>query len=454
MAYVTPVKASIMVKEPPSIEQVRLPKLEEGRAKMCVNGSIVTLDDEDHPGFTFFGKDATYWVLMVASSAALVLGLSSASLLGRYYYVHGGSRRWLYTWVQSAGWPVLIPPLLVGYCTRQRPHAMLQRAIKPTHSITPKLSLIYTALGALVTFDNLLYSMGCSYLPVSTNSLLCSSQLAFNAVLTYLLVGQKMTPYIFNSIFIITVGTILLGMGAGSDKPLGTSKREYVVGVIATVAASGLYALLLPLLQLVYGSKDVRKAMSSAVGAPPPATAPTITAPPTTLVKIVLETDAPANRGGIDSTTGSHSSAEPSFLLVLEVQIAVSMLASMFALLGMCINADLSAMHSEALNFDGGPLAYLMVLGWSAIGWQLYFVGVSGIVFLTSSLMSCVFSTVMIAVVPILAVIFFHDTFSATKGIAMVLSIWGFISYIYDGYMAYKNKQDEKSNHLEEVSTR
>ncbi|KAH7424760.1 hypothetical protein KP509_11G022500 [Ceratopteris richardii] len=130
------------------------------------------------------------------------------------------------------------------------------------------------------------------------------------------------------------------------------------------------------------------------------------------------------------------------------------MLASMFALLGMCINADLSAMHSEALNFDGGPLAYLMVLGWSAIGWQLYFVGVSGIVFLTSSLMSCVFSTVMIAVVPILAVIFFHDTFSATKGIAMVLSIWGFISYIYDGYMAYKNKQDEKSNHLEEVSTR
>ncbi|MCO5573333.1 hypothetical protein L7F22_027102 [Adiantum nelumboides] len=401
--------------------------------------SSMKADDKEERKTTFFGKDTAYWVLMIANSAAVVLGLSLGSLLGRYYYVHGGSRRWLYTWIQSVGWPVLIIPLVFGYWQRGPTTLLEMIRPRPTHSITPRLCFIYTVLGGLITFDNLLYSLGCSYLPVSTNSLLCSSQLAFTALFAYLLVGQKMSPYILNSIVIISIGTILLGTGGGSDKPLGTTEKEYIIGIVATIVASGLYALLLPLLQLVYASKDVQ--------APPAYVAPGFGRSLST----IRPTNTPLSFP-VESNVVSNPSAptDPSFLLVLEVQIAISFVASMFAFIGMCINADLAAMRAEALNFDDGVLAYIMVLVGSAIGWQLYFLGGSGIIFLSSSLMSGVFSTVMIPVLPVLAIIFFHDSFSATKGMAMVLSIWGFISYIYDGYVAHKSK-DTTGDQLEGV---
>eukprot|EP00250_Pteridium_aquilinum_P024235 c286_g1_i1 orf=176-442(+) len=75
-----------------ALEQISVQKDDQGVANGCCDMG----DYEEERGSTFFGKDASYWALLAASSAALVVGLSSASLLGRYYYVHGGSRRWVY----------------------------------------------------------------------------------------------------------------------------------------------------------------------------------------------------------------------------------------------------------------------------------------------------------------------------------------------------------------------
>ncbi|KAI5059490.1 hypothetical protein GOP47_0025809 [Adiantum capillus-veneris] len=405
----TTMPTSVTVKELALANQVSLSKLEHQGISMKGCSKTAESDyKEETETSTFFGKDMTYWVLMIASSAALVLGLSSGSLLGRYYYVHGGSRRWLYTWIQSAGWPVLIVPLVFGYWQRGPTTLLHMIRPRPTHSITPRLCFIYTVLGGLITFDNLLYSLGSSYLPVSTNSILCASQLAFNALFAYLLVGQKMSACILNSIVIISIGTILLGTGSGSDKPLGTTEREYILGIVSTIGASGLYALLLPLLQLVYASKDVQAVPCVATGIG-------------RSLSTVRPTNTPLSLPNLETNVASipPPTCTPSFLLVLEVQVAISAVASMFSFIGMFINGDLAAIHAEALHFDGGVLAYVMILVCSAIGWQLYFIGGSGIIFLSSSLMSCVFATVMIPILPVLAVIFFHDSFSATKGIAM-----------------------------------
>ncbi|KAH7283357.1 hypothetical protein KP509_34G003100 [Ceratopteris richardii] len=319
-----------------------------------------------------FGRDVVYWLLMVASSAALVLGLSSATLLGRLYFVYGGSRRWLYTWVECTGWPILIPPLLFCYWRYN---------IKPL-SLTPALLLTFFVMGCLTALTNLLYSWGLSYLPVSTNSLLCSSQLAFNAMFSYALVRQRITPYIINSIITITLGTILLAVSSGSDHPPGTTRSQYIIGFIVTIIASALFALTLPLIELIYN-------------------------------RIVGRT---------------------SFVRVMEVQIGIQFVASVFSLVGMGVVGDFGAMKAEAMAFETGIAAYVNTLLWSAVGWQLYLLGGVGIVFLASSLLSCSFMTAMIPVLPLLAVVFFHDDFSAEKGLAMVLSIWGFISYLYGSY--------------------
>lgn len=332
---------------------------------------------------TFFGKSWTFWALMLASSFALILGASSANLLGRLYFVHGGSRRWLYTWIESAGWPVIAIPLLICYRCQ---------SIRPT-PLTPKLLIIYLVMGCLTALDNLLYSWGISYLPVSTNSLVCSSQLAFNAVFAYALVGQNITPYVMNAVVVITTGTVLLGVRAESDRPQGTTEKQYIIGFVVTVAASALYALLLPLVELVYG-------------------------------KVIGKT---------------------SFAVVMEVQIGISIVAALFSLVGMWISGDFRAMTKEATQFDLGSTAYSMTLIWSAVGWQLYFLGYAGVIFLTSSLMSCVFTTAIFPLLPILGVIFFHDSFSALKSIAMLLTLWGFVSYLYGGYVNSKDRHQIQS---------
>lgn len=56
--------------------------------------------------------------------------------------------------------------------------------------------------------------------------------------------------------------------------------------------------------------------------------------------------------------------------------------------------------------------------------------------------------------------IFFHDKMDAIKAIAMVLAIWGFVSYVYQCYLENKKSNSEyrsgsevsKSPLLEEVS--
>lgn len=328
---------------------------------------------------TYFGKSLCYWVLMIGSSLILLVGASSATLLGRLYFVHGGSHRWLYTWIQTVGWPMNLLPLFFCYWHLN---------VRPT-KLTPKLLLIYIVMGCVTAFDNLLYSWGISYLPVSTNSLLCSSQLAFTALFAYAFVGQKITPYVINSVFTITMGAILLGISSGSDRPVGTTQKQYILGFVTTIAGSAIYALMLPLTELIYR-------------------------------RVVGKTN---------------------FVVVLEVQTAISVMATIFSMVGMWVDKDFPAIREEALNFGLGSGVYTATLVGSAVGWQLFFLGSAGIIFLSSSLMSCVFMTTIFPVLPILAVIFFHDKFSALKGVAMLLSTWGFISYIYGGYAAAKSQK-------------
>ena len=139
-----------------------------------------------------------------------------------------------------------------------------------------------------------------------------------------------------------------------------------------------------------------------------------------------------------------------SFVVVMEVQIGVSMVASLCSLLGMWAGGDFGALREEAAAFDLGVAAYVATLAWSAVGWQLYVLGGVGIVFLASPLMSCVFMTAMIPVLPLLALAFFNDSFSPVKAIAMLLSLWGFLSYLYGGYLLQsksKSKSKSKSGH-------
>lgn len=88
-------------------------------------------------------------------------------------------------------------------------------------------------------------------------------------------------------------------------------------------------------------------------------------------------------------------------------------------------------MGREAREYGLGEAKYYAVIVATAIFWQLFFLGAIGVVFCASSLLSGIIIAVMLPVTEVLAVIFFHEKFPATKGIALGLSLLGFLSYFH-----------------------
>ncbi|XP_057862944.1 probable purine permease 11 isoform X1 [Cryptomeria japonica] len=334
---------------------------------------------------------AHHWVLVSLSIVALVGGQCSATLLSRFYFERGGNSIWLLTLIPNVGWPVLILPLL--FARKHHPHS--------TNPLKPKIFCIYICLGLLLTGDNFLYTWGISFLPVSTFSILCSTQLAFNAIFAYLMVGQKIGPYVLNSLVLLTFSAVLLGLSHSSNTTQGEiSSSHFILGYVYTISASVVIGLILPLMQVVF-------------------------------TKVL----------GQESLTA-----------VLEMQIYTSVVATVVCVVGLCSSGQLRRIREEANAFTEGKLAYSMTLIWTAIGWQIHSVGLIGLISLVSSLFSTVISTVALPLVPVLAVVFFHDIMEAPKIMALILGMWGFASYVYGGYMDSKVVQVDQIQ-SEQIST-
>ncbi|KAK7340405.1 hypothetical protein VNO77_21107 [Canavalia gladiata] len=321
-----------------------------------------------------------WWFLVGLSITFLIVGQSAAVILGRFYYDQGGNSKWMATLVQTAAFPILYIPLFAI------PSASEPSASEPSTSVLPSikiLALVYFVLGILIAADNMMYSTGLLYLSASTYSLICASQLAFNAVFSYFINSQKFTALIINSTVVLTLSSSLLAVNEAFDEPSGVSKRKYTIGFLCTLGASAVYSLLLSLMQLSF-EKVLKK---------------------------------------------------ETFSVVLEMQIYTSLVATCASTIGLFAGGEWRSLHGELVGFQKGGIAYIMTLVWTAVAWQVCSVGVVGLIFLVSSLYSNVISTVSLAVTPIASVIVFHDKMNGVKIISMLLALWGFASYIYQNYL-------------------
>ncbi|CAI9765117.1 unnamed protein product [Fraxinus pennsylvanica] len=136
------------------------------------------------------------------------------------------------------------------------------------------------------------------------------------------------------------------------------------------------------------------------------------------------------------------------FSVVLEMQIYTSVVATCVSIIGLFASGEWKTLRGEMDGFATGKLSYVMTLVWTAVAWQLCSVGVVGLIFVVSSLFSNVISTLSLAVTPIASLIVFHDKMNGVKIIAMLMSFWGFTSYIYQNYLddikESKTKADAK----------
>lgn len=97
----------------------------------------------------------------------------------------------------------------------------------------------------------------------------------------------------------------------------------------------------------------------------------------------------------------------------------------------------------EATEFGLGETSYYTILCASALIWQCFFLGAIGVIFCASSLLSGIIIAVLLPVTEVLAVVFYKEKFQAEKGVALVLSLWGFASYFYGEYKFTKKLNDK-----------
>ncbi|CAL9187593.1 unnamed protein product, partial [Musa hybrid cultivar] len=315
-------------------------------------------------------------ILLAANYSALFLGTLASSLLSRFYFVHGGSSRWVSTLVQSAGFPLLLP--LIYFSPRP-----------PRPAFTPRLVLYCVLIGLFLGVNNLFISWGVSYLPVSTSSLILSSQLAINLLLSVVLVRQPLYFTNLNCVLLLTLSSILLALNHSHEQPSGVTSSQYIIGVLTTLGAAVMFAVYLPIAQIVYRG---------------------VTA----------------------------------FRTVMEMQVVMEAVATGFAMVGMAATGGFKQMKREAaVEFDLGRARYWVIIGATIASWQLCFMGTAGMVFLTSSLNSGICSTALLVVNVVSGLVVFHDEFGVQKAVSTVLCVWGFASYLY-GEHRRKTRADEE----------
>ncbi|KAG5032473.1 hypothetical protein AAZX31_06G207300 [Glycine max] len=314
-------------------------------------------------------KSIHYWILLALSILAMLVAFPASSILSRVYYDNGGQSKWIISWVAVAGWPLTALILFPVY--------FISKTF-PT-SLNLKLSLSYIVLGFLSAADNLMYAYAYAYLPASTASLVASSSLVFSALFGYFLVKNKVNASIVNSVFIITIALTIIALDSSSDRYANISDSEYIMGFVWDVLGSALHGLIFALSELVF-------------------------------VKLL---------------------ERRSFIVVLEQQVMVSLFAFLFTTVGMIMSGDFQGMAHEATTFKGGRSAYYLVIIWGAITFQLGVLGGTAVIFLGSTVLAGVLNAVRTPITSIAAVILLKDPMSGFKILSLVITFWGFGSYIY-----------------------
>ncbi|WCJ29892.1 purine permease 5 [Euphorbia peplus] len=314
-------------------------------------------------------RSLSYWILLILSSGAMLVALSVGGLTARIYYENGGKSKWIIPWISMTGWPITASML---------PPTYLFFKIRPTR-LTLKLIFSYVVLGFISAVRSMIFSHAYAYLPASTATLLSSAILVFTCLFGYIIINNKLNASIINSVVIITAAITIVALDSASGKYDNVSNHQYIWGFIWDVLASVLQALMYTLLELHF-----------------------------------------------NTLLGKRS-----FHVVLEQRVMVSFFAFVFTSIGVIVNNDFGGMISEAKTFVGREASYVKLLIWVAITFQLGALGISGVVFLASSLTAGIQNAVGIPLTSTAAVVVLHDPMSGFKIMSLLLTFWGFACYVY-----------------------
>ncbi|KAK9132166.1 hypothetical protein Scep_011694 [Stephania cephalantha] len=335
----------------------------------------------------------TNWILLSIYLTCATVGGVGAPLLQRLYYNHGGNRKWFMCFLQTVAFPFLIIPL----------SAAASPSPKRILTMEPRLFHSGALLGLFSGALSYMNSIGLFYLPVSTYSLISCTNLAFLALFSFIVVKQKFTFYSVNAVVLLTLGALVLALHSSSDRPVGVSKGQYLLGFLITLGAAVLAGALFPLIELTY-------------------------------IKCRRPVDTVA---------------------VTQFQFIMNLFSTVICTVGMIINNDFQVIKREAAEFGLGETKYYVIVVALAVFWQLTTVGMIGIVHCSTSLFAGITGSIMVPILLVAGVITFNEKFTGEKGMSLALCLWGFVSYFLGEYKttdkeSQANEFDNKEVHANE----
>ncbi|CAN6902842.1 unnamed protein product [Brassica oleracea] len=334
-----------------------------------------------------------HWPTILLSTILVILGQSVAKLLENFYYdqinrsEYDESRQndgvWTQALLQTVGFPLLLLPFIILTAKNRRNQPCDQLHYK-------SLTVIYICIGIVMTVQARLSAMGKLEIPFGVFTLIYTTQLFFTPIFARLVNKIKFNRWVVISLALaIATGALTLSSAFGGEPD--EAEENYARGSWAALFAGVCFSLLLCNIQNVFDNYIFKR-------------------------------------------TESSTTRKPSFASVFEVIIFSSLAATIISVAGLLIAGEQDDLKREMNEFSKGKGAYVMAMVGQAVSWQVYWVGIVGLVFSVSSVLSNVISVVTWPIVSVLVVIFFNfmdDEFDVFKGVALITAVLSAAAYFF-----------------------
>ncbi|CAH8256566.1 unnamed protein product [Arabidopsis lyrata] len=344
-----------------------------------------------------------WWISVSLCIFLVLLGDSLVMLLLNFFYDQNNREdsdqdlqyqgTWLQALVQNAAFPLLIPLFFIFPSPKQN------QETNNTRFLSFRLLLLYISLGVLVAAHSKLFALGKLYANYGVFTLISATQLTFTAIFTAIINRFKFTRWIILSI-ILTILIYVFGSPEFGGEP-DENEEFYNIQAWLTFAASVAFALSLCLVQLGFE-------------------------------KVLVKTKRYGNK--------------KVFRMVLEMQICVSFVATVVCLVGMFASGENKELQGDSHNFKKGEMYYVMSLIGLALSWQVWAVGLIGLVLYVSGVFGDVVhmcTSPLVALFVVLAFDFMDDEFSWPRIGTLIATPLALGSYFYTLHKRNKKKMVE-----------
>ncbi|ESQ35878.1 hypothetical protein EUTSA_v10009498mg [Eutrema salsugineum] len=345
-----------------------------------------------------------WWFSVFFCGFLIFAGDSLVMLLLNFFYVQDNrsesdrDRQYRGTWtqalIQNAAFPILIPLFFLFPLPKQSPETVSDQTSNRRHPFL-RVLLLYVSLGVLASVYSKLYALAKLYVGWG---ILVSTQLILTSLFSAFINRLKFNRWIIISI-IFTLAADFFGTPAFSGTPDEDESDTYgfkawLILIFPTLA----FSLSLCLMQLGFE-------------------------------KVLVKTKRYANK--------------KVFRMVLEMQICVSFIATLVCFVGLFASGEFKELKGDSERFEKGKTYYILSLVGLALSWQVWAVGLLGLVLLVSGLFADVVhmcASPFVSLLVVLAFDFTDDDYGWQRRGALLGAVLALASYFY--YL-HKTKKKE-----------